>query len=121
MVDELVLGRFRILERIGSGGMGVVYRAFDERLQREVAVKEIPGADSARVLREAKAAARLNHPGVVTLYEFGAYAESAILVSELAAGAPLSELASSGELTDRDVAEVGSTSAARSAMPIPAA
>ncbi len=85
----------------------MVYRAFDERLQREVAVKEIPGADSERVLREAKAAARLNHPGVVTLYEFGAEAESAILVSELAAGAPLGELAASGELTDRDVAEVG--------------
>ncbi len=107
MASDLVLGRFRILERIGSGGMGVVYRAFDERLQRQVAVKEIPGADSERVLREAKAAARLNHPGVVTLYEFGAEAESAILVSELAAGAPLGELAASGELTDRDVAEVG--------------
>lgn len=107
MVDDLVLGRFRILERIGSGGMGVVYRAFDERLQREVAVKEIPGADSERVVREAKAAARLNHPAVVTLYEFGAHGDSAILVSELAAGEPLDELAAAGELTDRDVAEVG--------------
>jgi eukaryotic-like serine/threonine-protein kinase len=107
VASDLVLGRFRILERIGSGGMGVVYRAFDERLQREVAVKEIPGADSERVLREAKAAARLNHAAVVTLYEFGAEDSSAILVSELAAGEALSELARSGELTDRDVAEVG--------------
>ena len=93
--------RFRILERIGSGGMGVVYRAFDERLQREVAVKEIPGADSDRVLREAKAAARLNHPAIATLYEFGADDGDAILVTELASGAPL------GELTDRDIAEAG--------------
>jgi hypothetical protein len=107
VVGDLVLGRFRILERIGSGGMGVVYRALDERLQREVAVKEIPGADSDRVLREAKAAARLNHPGVVTLYEFGAHGRSAILVSELAAGDPLDDLAAEGRLTDRDVAEVG--------------
>jgi hypothetical protein len=107
MVGELALRRFRIEERIGSGGMGVVYRAFDERLQREVAVKEIPGADSDRVLREAKAAARLNHPAIVTLYEFGADDGDAILVSELAGGSPLGELAAAGELTDRDVAEVG--------------
>jgi hypothetical protein len=107
VVDDLVLGRFRILERIGSGGMGVVYRAYDERLQREVAVKEIPGADSERVMREAKAAARLNHPAVVTLYEFGAAGSSAILVSELACGEPLDELAADGRLTDRDIAEVG--------------
>jgi eukaryotic-like serine/threonine-protein kinase len=107
MVGELALRRFRITERIGSGGMGVVYRAFDERLQREVALKEIPGADSDRVLREAKAAARLNHPAIVTLYEFGADHGDAILVSELASGSPLGELAAAGDLTDRDIAEVG--------------
>jgi hypothetical protein len=107
MVGELALRRFRILERIGSGGTGVVYRAFDERLEREVAVKAIPGADSDRVLREAKAAARLNHPAIVTLYEFGAIAGDAILVSELAGGVPLGDLAAAGDLTDREVAEVG--------------
>ena len=69
--DELLMGRFRVLERIGAGGMGTVYRAFDERLQRQVALKEIPSAEPARVLREAQAAARLNHPGIVTLYELG--------------------------------------------------
>ena len=71
MVGELVMGRFRVLDRVGSGGMGTVYRAFDERLQRQVAVKEIAGADAQRVLREAQAAARLNHPGIATLYELG--------------------------------------------------
>jgi len=107
VVDDLVLGRFLILERIGSGGMGTVYRALDERLRREVAVKEIPARNSDRVVREAKAAARLNHPTVVALYEFGIEGDSAFLVSELADGDPLDHLVSAGGLTDRDVAEAG--------------
>jgi eukaryotic-like serine/threonine-protein kinase len=107
MVGDLVMDRFRLLERIGAGGVGTVYRGFDERLQRFVAVKEIDAVDSRRVLREAQAAARLNHPGIVTLYEFGTADGHALLVSELVTGATLTELARSGELTDRDVAEVG--------------
>jgi len=107
MVGELVMGRFRVLERIGSGGMGTVYRAFDERLQRQVAVKEIPGSDAARVLREAHAVARLNHPGIVTLYELGSQHERALLVSELVEGETLSELTRRGDITDREVAEFG--------------
>ena len=70
-----------------------VYRAFDERLQRHVAVKEIAGADARRVVREAQAAARLNHPGIVTLYELGSEGDRALLVSELVEGATLAELA----------------------------
>src|SRR5919197_1122681 len=107
MLGELVMGRFRVLERVGSGGMGTVYRAFDERLQRQVAVKEIACADARRVLREAQAAARLNHPGIVTLYELGSEGERAVLVSELVEGATLSELARCGDLSDREVAELG--------------
>jgi eukaryotic-like serine/threonine-protein kinase len=107
MVGELAMGRFRILERVGSGGMGTVYRAFDERLERHVAVKEIFGADARRVLREAQAAARLNHPGIVTLYELGAEGGRAILVSELVEGTTLAQLARTGELSDREVAELG--------------
>src|SRR5947208_2213455 len=107
MLGELVIDRFRVLERIGSGGMGTVYRALDERLQRHVAVKEIAGAGADRVLREAQAAARLNHPGIVTLYELGSAGGSALLVSELVEGETLAELAESGNLSDRDVAELG--------------
>jgi eukaryotic-like serine/threonine-protein kinase len=107
MVGELVMGRFRVLERIGSGGMGTVYRAFDERLQRQVAVKEIPGSDAARALREAHAVARLNHPGIVTLYELGSQGERALFVSELVEGETLSELTRRGDITDREVAEFG--------------
>jgi hypothetical protein len=107
MVGELVMGRFRVIDRVGSGGMGTVYRAFDERLQRQVAVKEIAGVDAGRVLREAQAAARLNHPGIVTLYELGSEGGRALLVSELVEGATLAELARSGDLSDREAAEFG--------------
>ena len=101
------MDRFRLLERVGSGGMGTVYRAFDERLQRQVAVKEITSSDAARVAREAQAAARLNHPGIVTLYELGSEDGRALLVSELVEGATLAELARGGGLSDREVAEFG--------------
>ena len=100
------MGRFRVLERIGAGGMGTVYRAFDERLQRQVALKEIPSAEPTRVLREAQAAARLNHPGIVTLYELGERDGHALLVSELVPGPTLSRLHQGGRLRDREVAEI---------------
>jgi hypothetical protein len=104
--DELLMDRFRLLERIGSGGMGTVYRAFDERLQRQVAVKEIASSEPERVLREAQAAARLNHPGIVTLYELGERDGHALLVSELVPGKTLAQMHESGLLCDRDVAEI---------------
>ena len=101
------MGRFRIEERIGSGGMGTVYRAFDERLQRSVAVKEIEHAGAERVLREAQAAARLNHPAIVTLYELGERDGHALLVSELVDGRTLDCVARDGSISDRDVARIG--------------
>jgi hypothetical protein len=113
---DLALGRYRLLRRVGTGGFGAVWLARDERLGREVAVKAIPrsraeGAagrrDAARAHREALAAARLNHPGVVTLYEAGADADSHYLISELVAGRTLDELVSAGALSDRDVARIG--------------
>src|SRR5215218_11343170 len=107
MVGEVVMDRFRLGERIGSGGMGTVYRAFDERLQRHVAVKEITSSDPERVAREAHAAARLNPPGIVTLYELGSDSGRALLVSEFVDGDTLAELARCGDLSDREVAEFG--------------
>jgi tRNA A-37 threonylcarbamoyl transferase component Bud32 len=104
--DELVMERFRLLERIGSGGMGTVYRAFDERLQREVAVKRLREREPGRVMREAQAAARLNHPAIVTLYELGEHDGHAVLVSELVPGETLADLEARGELCDRDVGEI---------------
>ena len=66
-----------------------------------------PGADSDRVLREAQAAARLNHPGIVTLYEMGEEDGSALLVTELVEGSTLDQLSREGALSDREVGEIG--------------
>src|SRR5215218_3455695 len=108
---RLVLGRYRLVERLGAGGFGVVWRAHDERLEREVAVKIVPSSgnqtDDARVQREAVAAARLNHPGIVGLYELGHDEHAAYLVSELVDGATLAELSRAGAVSDRDVARIG--------------
>jgi serine/threonine protein kinase len=110
LVGSLVLNRFLIERRIGSGGFGVVYEAWDGRLERPVAVKAIEsrgGELGRRVLREAQAAARLNHPGIVTLYEMGEEDGNALLVTELVDGSTLSRLSHEGELSDREIAEVG--------------
>lgn len=108
MEGHLILDRFRIVDELGRGGFGTVYRASDERLQRPVAVKALaagPGSD--RVLREAQAAARLNHPSIVTLYELGEDHDRVYLVSELVDGETLRELLADGVLADRDVGEAG--------------
>src|SRR3954469_5013125 len=85
----LVLDRYRLLRRLGAGGFGVVWLAHDERLDRVVAVKRIEVHDTAagtRAQREAKAAARLQHPGIVALYESGRDDGTVYLVSELVRG-----------------------------------
>ena len=113
MVGERILGRFRIEGRIGSGGFGTVYRAWDERLQRPVAVKVIDREHGApRVTREAQAVARLAHRNIATLYELATDGERAFLVSELIEGETLRTLGRRGELTDRLVARVGADAAA---------
>jgi eukaryotic-like serine/threonine-protein kinase len=109
VVGSLVLNRFLIERRIGSGGFGVVYEAWDGRLERTVAVKAIEsqGESRRRVLREAQAAARLNHPGIVTLYEMGEEDGNALLVSEHVDGRTLAQLSREGALSDREIGEIG--------------
>ena len=70
-LDAHAIGRFAVLRKVGEGGMGAVYAAFDERLARRVAIKLLHGVDHARLLREAQALARLSHPHVVQVYEVG--------------------------------------------------
>ena len=111
VAGRVALERYRLDERLGAGGFGVVWRAHDLKLERDVAVKTVPRtgseADQSRTEREALAAARLNHPGIVALYEFGYDDEYIYLVSELVEGATLGELTAGGVLSDRDVARIG--------------
>jgi len=107
---RLVLDRYRLLRRLGAGGFGVVWLAHDERLDRVVAVKRIATHDAAagtRAEREAKAAARLQHPGIVALYESGRDDGAVYLVSELVRGRTLGALLEEGALSDRDIVRLG--------------
>jgi eukaryotic-like serine/threonine-protein kinase len=104
-----VLGRYRLEQRLGAGGFGVVWHAWDERLEREVAVKAIPRERGAgeRVEREALASARLNHPAIVAIYELASDEDDVYLVSELVRGRTLAELLRAGAISDRDVSRIG--------------
>jgi len=96
------VSHYRLVAPIASGAMGEVYRAVDERLGRSVAVKLIlpslgTSADrQARLLREAQAASALNHVGIVTVYDLGAWRGRIFLVMELVDGDPLSDVAARG-------------------------
>jgi eukaryotic-like serine/threonine-protein kinase len=107
--QALVLDRYRLVRRLGAGGFGVVWLAHDEQLDRAVALKRIgvAGQDPARAEREALAAARLAHAGIVALYEAGRDDDAVYLVSELVRGRTLDELIAEGELSDRDVLRIG--------------
>nr|HMS62924.1 serine/threonine-protein kinase [Solirubrobacteraceae bacterium] len=104
------LGRYRLTRRLGAGAFGVVWLAHDERLDRIVAVKRIELHDeqvAARAEREALAAARLQHPGIVALYEAGRDEHAVYLVSELVRGRTLGDLVEDGALSDRDILRIG--------------
>jgi hypothetical protein len=105
----LALGRYRVGRRLGAGGFGTVYEAHDERLDRRVALKVIAsdGRPDERVRREAKAVARLDHPGIVAVFDAGEEEGSRYLISELVEGSTLAQLESAGALSDRDVVRIG--------------
>ena len=89
------IGRFRVLDRLGAGGMGVVYTAYDEKLDRKVAIKLMypregdQSRTALRLHREAQAMARLSHPNVVQVFEVGEYRDSLFLAMEFVQGPTL--------------------------------
>ncbi len=95
------IGRYQVRERIGRGGFGEVFRCLDPRLEREVAVKTLHSADpdlGRRFLREAVISARLDHPGIVRVFDSGRDGDTPYLVQELLAGEDLDRRLSSGRL-----------------------
>jgi TolB-like protein len=116
-----VLGHYRLVDLVGAGGMGEVYRARDERLDRDVAVKVLPGTVSsnperlARFEREAKALARIEHPNILSIHDFGSEPSgeatdapsTAYAVTELLTGETLRARLSRERLSWRRAVEIG--------------
>src|SRR2546425_10018969 len=90
-----MLSHYCIIEQIGAGGMGVVYRAHDEQLDRDVAIKVLPVGTLAdevarkRFRKEALALAKLNHPNIATIFEFSSQSSTDYLVTEYISGQTL--------------------------------
>src|SRR4029077_16212404 len=107
------IAHYRINAELGRGGMGVVYRAHDERLLRSVAIKILSDVSRgsaetrSRMLAEARAASNLHHPGITTIYEVGEDGDNIFLVMELVEGRTLRSLLSDGPLEPKRIVEIG--------------
>src|SRR5215216_4932924 len=105
-------GRYRLLECLGAGGMGEVYRARDERLERDVAIKVLLGghADAdrrQRLKREANTLSRLNHPNIAAVYDFDSEGDIDFVVMELVTGTTLAQRIRVAPLDEEDVLRIG--------------
>ena len=107
------LSHYRIVEQIGAGGMGVVFLAHDEQLERDVAIKVLPPgtlADEAarkRFRQEALSLAKLNHPNIATIHDFDTDGQTDFLVTEYIAGESLDKKLAAGALPSKDVVRLG--------------
>jgi serine/threonine protein kinase len=105
--------RYRVLGKIGSGGMGEVYLARDQQLDREVAIKVLPPGSLAdetarkRFRKEALALSRLNHPNIAIIHDFGRQNDVDFLVMEYIPGITLSDKIAAGALTEKEIARLG--------------
>lgn len=111
---QSTLSHYRLLEQIGAGGMGVVYRAHDERLDRDVALKVLsPGtlvelSARKRFQKEALTLSKLNHPNVATVHDFDTQDGVDFLVEEFIEGLPLDAMLVSGPLSEKEIISLGS-------------
>jgi serine/threonine protein kinase len=109
--EYLILSHYRIVSRLGAGGMGEVYRALDTRLDREVAIKVLPAEfakDEDRLRRfeqEARATSALNHPNILTIYDIGTHEGAPFIVAELLEGEELRAQLNDGALPVRQAIE----------------
>ncbi len=107
------IGRYRVLEQIGAGGMGVVYRIYDERLQRELALKvlspnTLKDEEARRRFRkEALILSRLSHPNIQVIHDFDSHEGMDFLVVELIPGVTLEDKLLAGPLPEREVVRLG--------------
>ncbi len=105
------IGSYQVVSQIGAGGMGEVYKAHDSRLDRYVALKVLPSSLSSdpdrlrRFSQEARAAAALNHPNILAIYDIGEWERTPYIVSELLVGETLRERLGSGSLPARKAIE----------------
>ncbi len=112
MIGETI-SHYKILSRLGAGGMGVVYEAEDTRLGRRVAIKFLPDETHAdaeavqRFLREARVVSTLNHPHICTLYDIGTHQQRHFMVMELLEGQPLKDRIARSALSVDEVLEFG--------------
>jgi eukaryotic-like serine/threonine-protein kinase len=108
-----ILGSYRLIERIGAGGMGEVWKAEDTKLGRIVAVKILPSAvaadheATARMRREARTAAQHNHPNIATIHSFEEIGDRLFIVMEYVEGEPLTKLIALGPIAEADVCRIG--------------
>ena len=109
-----VLGHYRIVEKIGEGGMSIVYRAHDKRLDRDIAIKILSQGsltdESARqrFRKEAHALSKLSHPNIATVHDFDTQNGSDFLVEELIEGLSLEEVLMPGPLLEKEIINLGS-------------
>jgi serine/threonine protein kinase len=112
-MSAMLLGNYRLIEKIGQGGMGEVWKAEDTRLGRTVAIKILPQAVAAdaqaiaRMKREARTAAQIYHPNIATIHAFEEAGDRIFIVMEYVEGEPLTQLIRRGPIAEADVCRIG--------------